>query len=319
MNRIPIIIDCDPGLDDTYAIMLANSSNKLDVRGVTAVAGNVEFYHTARNSLDVASLLGMKTRVAKGAEAPLIINLQTAAAIHGGNGLGGYILPKATIEFDPDKAWDVIYQEAISCEGELVLVATGPLTNVAIAILKYPDLKERIKKIVMMGGSTTTGNHSPYAEFNIWADPHAAEIVFRSGIPLIMFGLNFTHQCALSEAEMTELGEIDSSIQPLIQGLNKYIFAPNQVRTRGGYLTLHDAIALAYLVDENIAELQGAHVACELNSSFSCGQTIVNFNCSPQEVNVEVAVKANRSVFKELLTTMVKSYTLKESEGLDLG
>jgi len=311
MNKIPIILDCDPGLDDAYAIMLANSAKTLEVRGVTVVAGNVEFYNTARNAVDLASMLHMKTRVAKGAEAPLIINLQTAAHIHGGNGLGGYLLPKANIDFDLDKAWDVIHQEAVKCAGDLILVATGPLTNVAIALLKYPDLKRNIKKIVMMGGSTTTGNHSPYAEFNIWADPHAAEIVFKSGLPLIMFGLNVTHQCALSEAEMTELGEIDSEIQALIQGLNKHVFGEDQVRTRGGTLTLHDAVALAYLLDENIAKLRPAQVVCELNSPFSCGQTVVDFNCLPEEANVKVAVEANKQVFKGILTTMVKSYKIK--------
>lgn len=312
MSKTPIILDCDPGLDDAYAIMLANSTKTLEVRGVTVVAGNVEFYHTARNAIDLVSMLRMKTRVAKGAEAPLIINLQTAAHIHGGNGLGGYLLPKANMDFDTHKAWDVIHQEAIKCEGELILVATGPLTNVAIALLKYPDLKTNIKKIVIMGGSTTTGNHSPYAEFNIWADPHAAEIVFKSGLPLIMFGLNATHQCALSEAEMMELGEIDSEIQALIKGLNKYVFGEDQIRTRGGTLTLHDAVALAYLLDENIAELKSAHVDCELNSPFSRGQTVVNFNCLPQEVNAKVAVEGNKQVFKDILTTMVKSYKLKE-------
>ena len=313
MNKIPIILDCDPGLDDAYAIMLANSTEILDVRGITVVAGNVEFYHTARNAIDLVSMLHMNTRVAKGAEAPLIINLQTAAHIHGGNGLGGYLLPQANIRFDSDKAWDVIHQEAIKCEGELILVATGPLTNIAIALLKYPDLKHNIKKIIIMGGSTTIGNHSPYAEFNIWADPHAAEIVFKSGLPLIMFGLNVTHQCALSETEMTEFGEMDSEIQALIQGLNKYVFAKDQVRTRGGTLTLHDAVALAYLLDERIAELRSAHVVCELNSLYSCGQTVVNFNCLPQEVNADVAVEANKQVFKDILTTMVKSYKLKEN------
>lgn len=309
MNKKPLIIDCDPGVDDAYAIMLAHSFEGFDIRAITPVAGNVEFHHTTRNALDLADMLGIDTRVAKGADRPLIIELQTAGEIHGGNGMAGYTLPMAKRDYDPEKAWDVIYQEAKRFPGELEIVAVGPLTNVAIAILKYSDLKNYVKRIVIMGGSATVGNHSQYGEFNIWVDPHAAEIVFQSGIPVTMFGLNATRQSALTANEMYELEEQETSVKGLIQGINHYVFGLRGGKDWGGDITLHDAITVAYLMDETFAETKPAYVTCETIGKHTYGQTVCDFKglCG-KAANVEVAMVTHKERFRQMLHTMLNFY-----------
>lgn len=309
MTKKPIILDCDPGVDDAYAIMLAHSYEGFDIRAITPVAGNVEYQHTTRNALDLADMLGIQTRVAKGADRPLIIELQTAGEIHGGNGMAGYTLPMAKLTYDEKKAWDVIYEEAQLFKGELEIVAVGPLTNVAIAILKYPDLKDLVKRIVIMGGSATVGNHSQYGEFNIWVDPHAAEIVFHSGIPVTMFGLNATRQSALTADEMYAMGDVETSVQGLIQGINHYVFGIRHGKDWGGTITLHDAITVAYLMDERFAETKPAYVTCELTGKNTYGQTVCDFKglCG-KAPNVDVAMVTHVEMFRQMLQTMLEFY-----------
>ncbi|WP_052011798.1 nucleoside hydrolase [Youngiibacter fragilis] len=309
MHKRPIILDCDPGVDDAYAIMLAHSNEGFDIRAITPVAGNVEFKHTSRNALDLADMLGIDTRVAKGADRPLIIELQTAGEIHGGNGMAGYTLPMAKREFDEMKAWDVIYEEARKFKGELEIVAVGPLTNVAIAILKYGDLKDYVKRIVIMGGSATVGNHSQYGEFNIWVDPHAAEIVFHSGIPVTMFGLNATRQSALTSEEMYAMSDMETSVQDLLKGINHYVFGLRGGKDWGGTITLHDAITVGYLIDESLAETRKAYVTCEMTGRNTYGQTVTDFKglCG-KEPNVDVAMVTHVEVFRNMLKGMLEFY-----------
>ena len=142
--------------------MVAKASGSLDIRAITAVEGNIEQSITSRNALDIASLLNIDARVARGATNPLISPLRTAGAIHGDNGLGGAVLPKSEKDFDDKWAWDVIYEEAVKAEGKLRIIAIGPLTNVAVALMKYPDLKDMLSGITIMGGSAGWGNVSPY-------------------------------------------------------------------------------------------------------------------------------------------------------------
>lgn len=311
MPKIPIILDCDPGVDDAYAILLARSYPDFDIRAITPVAGNVEFKHTSRNALDLADMLDIPTRVAKGADRPLIVDLQTAGEIHGGNGMAGVTLPMAHRDYDPMKAWDVIYEEARRFPGKLEIVAVGPLTNVAIAILKYSDLKNYVRRIVIMGGSATVGNHSQYGEFNIWVDPHAAEVVFHSGIPVTMFGLNATRQSALTADEMYAMSDEDTTVRELLSGINHYVFGERGGADwdNGESITLHDAIAVGYLIDESLAETRPAYVTCEMTGRNTFGQTVTDFKgLCKQPPNVDVAMVTHVEVFKKLLRGMLDYY-----------
>ena len=312
MKRIPIILDCDPGVDDAYAIMLAHSSALLDIRAITPVAGNVEYEHTSRNALDLIGMLEIDTRIGHGADKPLIIDLVTAGLIHGGNGMANYALPPSKGAFEEKKAWDIMYEEAVLSKGELEIVAVGPLTNVAICILKYPDLKEHVKRIVIMGGSATKGNHSQYSEFNIWVDPHACEVVLHSGIPVTMFGLNATRQSALTSDEMDLMASRDTKIADLLRAINHYVFGIRGGKDWGGTITLHDAITVGYLIDETLASTMKAYVTCEMSGKYTYGQTVCDFKgLCEKETNVDVVMYTDVEVFKKLLENMIVFYENK--------
>lgn len=311
MLKKPIILDCDPGVDDAFAIMLANSHEGFDIRAVTVVSGNVEIGHTSGNAIRICSMLNMDVRVGIGAAKPLIIEPRFAGHMHGDNGLGGIVLPEAKIGFDSMKAWDMIYDEAVKCEGELEIVAVGPLTNVAIAILKYRNLKDLIRRITIMGGSVTAGNHSQYGEFNTWADPHAAEIVFQSGIPVTMFGLNATTQCALPFEELRRLGEEESMVSELILGIYDYVRTTR--RGSGDRITLHDAIAVGYLIDDSIAETRRAFVCCETEGKHTHGMTLTDFQMrGMKSPNADIAMVAHPEVFKRMLEKMIGFYRINK-------
>ncbi|MBQ4093846.1 MAG: nucleoside hydrolase, partial [Oscillospiraceae bacterium] len=175
MSKRPIIIDVDPGNDDAQAIMLLSGSGLFDIRGICAVHGNVGLQHTAPNALYLAGLTGVDCPVCIGAENAILARKTRAEYAHGGNGLGGLEYTVDESKFSAIRPWDLMWQEAIACEGELEIFAVGPLTNVALAVLKYPELPKHVKRLIIMGGAATCGNMSAYGEFNIWQDPHALQ------------------------------------------------------------------------------------------------------------------------------------------------
>ena len=191
-KQIPVWIDCDTGTDDSVAIMLAHALPELSVVALSAVAGNSPLYNTFPNTRRIVHLLGADYPVYPGAERPLVREPHVAGKFHGENGLGDVELPLPDCAPETTPAWDALYEAAKRMPGELRLVATGPLTNVAIALTKYPELKTLLHSIALMGGAAVGGNVTPAAEFNIYDDPDAAQIVFKSGVPLVMCGLDVT-------------------------------------------------------------------------------------------------------------------------------
>lgn len=315
MKRIPIIIDCDPGTDDAMAIMLANACGRFDIRAITAVAGNVELKHTAANALALATYYGIDTVVAQGADRPMIIGQKIAPEWHGNNGMGGFEFPPHDKKLDGRWAWDVIYDEAKKFPGEMVLFAVGPMTNVALAIKKYPKLREYLKRIIIMGGSATVGNHSQYAEFNIWVDPHAMDIVLKSGIPITMVGLNVTQQAYITNEEYRTLARYETSVQPLIQTISEFSIKAHSetplTELRGKNI-LHDALAVAELLDDTLMEKVPYYVACETRGKHTFGQTVVDYGGRwGREPNVDVAMKVDRERFLKIMTDAVLYYSVK--------
>ena len=205
MRKIPIIIDCDPGVDDSYAIALANSHPEFELVALTAVEGNVPAALTRHNCLCLTETFEMEnTKVGFGAELPLVKPyFREASVTHGEGGVGGIQFPEPAKQPEEKAAWDVIYDEAVKANGELILFAVGPLTNIATALRKYPDLPKYLKKFVIMGGGTF-GNVSEYAEFNIWVDPLAAKEVFEK-LEVYMVGLNATHAAAVESKDFDEM------------------------------------------------------------------------------------------------------------------
>ena len=204
---LPVILDCDPGHDDALAILLALARPELRVLAVTTVAGNAPLAATARNALRVLTLLGRTdVPVAAGAAAPLRRPLRVSANVHGASGLDGADLPEPAVAPRPEGALELLRRTLEAADGPVTLIPTGPLTNIALLVRTYPALLERIGAICLMGGAVGEGNVTASAEFNIWADPEAAAIVFECGRPLTMIGLDVTHQARLTHADAERSG-----------------------------------------------------------------------------------------------------------------
>lgn len=303
----PIIIDCDPGTDDAIALFMALASDKLDVRAITVVSGNQTIEKTSNNALNIVDFLGKNIKVAKGAIAPMIREVFLADFVHGDSGVGNTVFPKSKRDFYEKNAVDTIYEEVVACDGKLEIVAIGPLTNIANLILKHPDVKEKIHRIVIMGGAIFGGNDTPSAEFNIYVDPEAARIVFEAGIPLVMVGLDATHQARIFESEIREMecynekgkyaAEIMDFTKPFYKscGFNGVI--------------LHDPCALAYVIDESILKTESYHVDIETQGEITRGKTVVDiYKVTGKKPNIDVAVKVDRDKFIKLLKNLIRNY-----------
>lgn len=305
MSKIPVIIDTDPGIDDFLAIMLAKSSAKLDIRAITAVCGNQTLEKTSKNALDIANLLDINVAVAKGAQTPLDRELYTAGDVHGENGIGNIYLEASSKEFDNRYAWDLIYDEAKKENGNLEIIAIGPLTNIAIAVLKYPELVNMVKRLTIMGGSASSGNRTEHAEFNIWADPLAADIVFKSGFNMVMVGLDVTRKTLLSEENIEEIKAVKSEHIDIIGSLLDEMFKRYKKLGNPG-VVIHDALAVAYVIDESCLELKNCQVSIESRDEIRIGKTIVDLE--GKDKNVAVAFEVDFNLFKNLFEKMPLYY-----------
>lgn len=301
MNKIPVIIDTDPGIDDTIAIILAAASDKYEIKALTATHGNVGLEGTSKNALQLAALLEIDCIVAKGADKPMIVPLKNAASVHGANGVAGYEFPKTDRTYSPEKAWDVIYKQALQSQGELVLVVLGPMTNVAIAFLKYPDLKRYINRIYMMGGSRNFGNHSQNSEFNIWGDPHACEVVLQSGVPITMADLCFGNDHSLTGRQVREAYDGAKRLKPMLDIFWKHdlMWLEKDEKEQGKAndwqdypFSIYDATAVAAMLLSDELETEDYYVTCETQGSQTQGQTVFDYiSRLGKPANVQLAVK----------------------------
>ena len=304
-----IIIDCDPGIDDALAIFMALASDKLDVLGITTVAGNVGIDHVTANALSLVSMAGYQIPVCRGASGPFLIKREIGGVrVHGENGVGDVPLPEPSFSEDPRSAAAFIHETARALDGELELVVIGPLTNIASALGQYPDLSKKIKRLIMMGGAAGFGNVTPAAEFNIYADPHAAAAVFQSGIPIDMYGLDVTNRALITEKEIAVLRASGKAI-PVVccDMLKTYADFYESVGFSG--LALHDPFALACAVDESLAEYKECNVEVELQGTLTRGKTVVDtLGVTGKKPNARVAVELDREGFVSLLTDLLVSY-----------
>ncbi len=294
MKKTPIIIDTDPGIDDFFCLALGLSyEDVFDLKAVTTMGGNNYTEVTTANAIDIVHLFKKEVPVAMGAESYLKEAFEEPVwQHHGHNGLADAQIPHCAGTPDPLRAWDKIAQVAEECAGELVLVTVAPLTNIALALQKYPQLPSQIRKIVMMGGSTEAGNITPYAEANIGHDAWAADIVFRSGIPVDMVGLNVTLKCPLPREIFDPISE---KLDPVIRGTMQ-----TMIDFRKGE-PMHDAVAIASLIDEKILEFLPADVTVETENGERIGQTVVKENSG---ANTRVAVKADLPRYYNVIAGM---------------
>jgi purine nucleosidase len=305
----PIIIDCDPGQDDALAILLALASDQeLEVLAVTAVAGNVPLALTEKNARKILELAGRgDLPVHAGCDRALQRDPVSATQVHGHTGLNGADLPEPTTPLADGHAVDVIIDSLRARPGAITLCPIGPLTNVAQAILRAPDIVGHIREIVLMGGAIGEGNVTPSAEFNIYADPHAAKIVFEAGVRLTMLGLDVTHQVLVTPERLRAIEQIDTRVGRAVSGLLRFYNIYDQTRRNRPGAPLHDPCVIAYLVRPELFAGRDCHVAIETAGEHTLGRTVVDWSArTGRPANATVIDQVDAEGFFTLLTERLR-------------
>lgn len=319
-----IIIDCDPGVDDAFALMMLFPHAQ--VLGITTVGGNVPLAFTEKNARYITEITGhTEIPVYAGYGQPMIAPLRTASDVHGPEGLGSERLPTLHKPLEKEHAVDYLARIFLS-QDDITLITLGPLTNIAQALLKEPLLKARIPRIVMMGGSATCGNHTPTAEFNIAVDPEAAKIVFESGIPIQMAGLNLARQCDMRDEDTEACAAIPNAPSQLAARLLDFSLHRRSCNA-GSRVSLCDACAAAWFIDPTIVRSLPMHVAVETKGQYTRGMTVCDYRhllttdplidigrvqslaTDSLPPNVDVAMEFDLPRFKKLLLDTLRTYS----------
>lgn len=300
--REPIIIDCDPGHDDAIAILMAAAFNeKLEILGVTTVGGNQTLEKITKNALAVLSFLQLDVPLAKGAAGPLTRHLETGADAHGETGMDGPSLPESTKEPVNDHAVTFMAELLRKSSFPVTLVPIGPLTNIALLLSTYPELKAKINRISLMGGGLYRGNVTATAEFNIYVDPEAAKIVFQSGIPIIMSGLDVTEKALIMDEEIEELRQRGGKYSVFVaELLDFYSIASKRFGFAGS--ALHDPCAIAVLLKPELFKSSHVYVNVETQGEATRGMTYADLRPVPNmDANTEVLLDVDRKALINFL------------------
>ncbi len=301
---IPVILDCDPGHDDAIALLLALASPELDVLGVTTVYGNQTVEKTTANALRVLDLAGRTDLpVAAGAERPLIRELTVASHVHGDSGLDGPTLPPAGRAPLGEHAVDFMARTIAASPSPVTLVPTGPLTNIALLLERTGGVN--VERVVLMGGAIAEGNMTPAAEFNVWADPEAAQAVFHTGIETTMIGLDVTHR-AVTTPELQDRLRATGTIGAFVADLIDF-FAVYHRETYGwDGAPIHDAVAVAHVVRPGLVTTIESNVEIELESDLCRGRTVVDrWKRTDRPANARVGVDLDAAGFFDLLVERI--------------
>lgn len=308
---LPVILDCDPGHDDAIALILALASPELKVLAVTTSAGNQTPDKTLNNALRILTLLGRDDiPVAAGAPKPLARELIIADNVHGESGLDG---PKL-----PDPAFAPVSMTALelmaSCLREspepVTLVPTGPLTNIALLLAAHPELKQKIARIVLMGGAAGAGNWTPAAEFNIYVDPEAADMVFKSGLPITMCGLDVTHQAQVMDEDIERVRAINNPVAQCVAGLLDFFMIYHRDPKWGfAGAPLHDPCTIAWLLAPALFHGVECRVDIETGGTHTSGMTVVDrYGLTGKPANALVLLGLDRAGFIDLLVTRLRAF-----------
>ncbi|MDD6440121.1 MAG: nucleoside hydrolase [Lachnospiraceae bacterium] len=304
-----ILIDTDPGVDDALAIMLCAADPSVQITAITAVAGNVGLNHTLENALYLKEVLGLShTLVSKGADRPLVLSPGRVTTVHGNDGLGGLSkAPKASPDAVP--AWERIYETAVQEKGNLEILALGPLTNLAIALRKHPDLKSLVKNLVIMGGSAGSGNVTEEAEFNAWVDPDACDEVLHSGIPLLLCGLDGLQPAALEFPELDALmntfqnrgGVTESLAVPIIR------FIRHSRKGWGGHhnVCIYDLATAVCFLHPDAAQARSAHLSCVTEDAPALGKTVASAAVSGEACTSQILCSMDKQQYLDAFRFML--------------
>ena len=301
-----IILDCDPGQDDAVALALAMAAkDEIEILGVTTVAGNVPLNLTQRNARIMCEMCHRSdVKVYAGAEKPMAQELVTAEHVHGKSGLDGIEIYEPSHSLEEKHAIDFIIESCLAAEhNSLILVPTGPLTNIGLAIDREPDILPKIKEIVLMGGARKeAGNITPSAEFNIYVDPEAAKLVLHCGRPIVMMSLDVTHQVLTTQKRVDTIRNIDSSIGDRIAALIEFYERYDEEKYHLDGAPLHDPCTVAYLLKPELFKFKNVNVEIETGGTFTRGTTVVDYwEVTNRIPNVQWAYEVDDEGFFDLL------------------
>lgn len=310
MEKRKIILDCDPGHDDAVAIILAAKNEGIDLLGITVVAGNQTLENTGRNALHVCQALGIDVPVYLGCSEPMVREQVVAGDIHGESGLDGPVFAPLTKTWEDQHAVSYIVDTLLASDGDITMVVTGPMTNLAMAMKMEPRIVDKIAEIVLMGGCYANGNVTPAAEFNIFADGEAAYVCFHAGRPLTMVGLDVTRK-ALCYPEIVErMEKIGNPASKLFVDLmNHFNKSQKEVFGWDGG-PLHDPLTIAYLIDPSVIVTKAMHSDIEIRSEQSYGRTNCDyFDYQKKPHNSNVAIDIDTAKYWDIIEDSLKKYS----------
>ncbi|CAJ1857366.1 pyrimidine-specific ribonucleoside hydrolase RihA [Aeromonas veronii] len=308
---LPVILDCDPGHDDAIALILALASPELDVLAVTTSAGNQTPDKTLNNALRILTLLGRDDiPVAAGAPKPLARELIIADNVHGESGLDGPKLPDPAFAPQAMTGIELMARCLRESPEPVTLVPTGPLTNIALLLAAHPELKPRIARIVLMGGAAGAGNWTPAAEFNIYVDPEAADMVFKSGIPITMCGLDVTHEAQVMDEDIERVRAITNPVAQCVAGLLDFFMIYHRDPKWGfAGAPLHDPCTIAWLLAPELFHGVECRVDIETSGEHTVGMTVVDrYGLTGKPANALVLLGLDRPGFIDLLVTRLRAF-----------
>jgi inosine-uridine nucleoside N-ribohydrolase len=304
---IPLIIDSDPGLDDALAIGLALARPEIKVLAVTTVGGNADVRHCTENALRLLHAYGREdVPVAQGAAGPLVGRVVRATEVHGEGGIGTTRLEPTAATARPEGAVELIAQILRDASEPVTIAPIGPLTNIALLLRLYPDLASRIAHLSIMGGSIGEGNTTVSAEFNVYADPEAADIVFRSGLAITMMGLDVTHQALLDRGSVDALLALGTTSGRIAAELTAFALDRNLQWSGSTTTAIHDAVAVAHLAFADLVDVAPYHVAVDTTHGPARGRTVCDglpfrLRRDGRSANAEIGIRIDRGRFEELL------------------
>ncbi len=306
-SAVPIVLDCDPGHDDAIALLLAVASPRIDLRAVTTTFGNCSVEDATRNALSILTLAGAtSTPVARGAAHSLRGDTELGNYVHGASGLDGPDMPEPRMQVSEQSGTELLYSVLTESDEKVTVVATGPITNVAVLLEREPAVVSRIAEIVFMGGSVDRGNHTPTAEFNTFADPEALEIVLRSGLPVKMVGLNLTHQALASQEVVDRLTAMDHHLGRVAAEWMGFFGSSYRAIWSFDAPPVHDPCTVAALIDPRLITWQDSFVAVETSGEWTRGTTVVDLHGRYQRPpNVSVAIGLDVEAYWDLVLASI--------------
>lgn len=304
-----IILDADPGHDDAIAILLAANSPEIDLLGITTVAGNQTVDKTTLNARRICSVAGIKVPIARGMDRPMVRRQIVAEDIHGDSGLDGPAFGDPTVAVIETHAVNFIIETLRKSDGDITLVPTGPLTNIAMAIQLAPDIKDKVQEIIFMGGAYGFGNTTPGAEFNIYADPEAAKVVLNSGISLTMVGLDLTHQATATSDVLERINAIGTPLAKTVVELLEF-FTKTYYDVFGFPAPpVHDPCTIAKIIDPKVFTTKHVYVDVDTMSELNYGRTVCDFyGVLDKQPNCHVAIDLDKDRFWQLVIKAVERY-----------